>query len=291
MSRVGDDNNEARRMREVNEADRTQKRLQEKRHREEGVRRSFNEVMADRTRQKTSQRLEAQNRARVSGEKHASTRLKEQLLKKKMPQKPVHLARHAAMSQALKANLSVRRKGHTEAEQTLGIERNEELSEHRDKELEAMDREIRSADEQELLRMEDRQLDSGDPQGQAHGQGKQPEQDGRSNGDRGEHRPQTQAIKKAKKTKRAHLPEEAIRALVSQIQSAVDPSGRTSMQIQLKGTTFGGVKLKITAEKGKVHCTFENCDKQTKNLLEASEGALMRGLSKRGLSLASLKVL
>ena len=72
------------------------------------------------------------------------------------------------------------------------------------------------------------------------------------------------------------------------IYKGVTQDGRTHMQITLKGGLLDGVQLQVRAEGGKVSCEFSGCSKETARLLDSAQGALARGLERRGLRLERL---
>ena len=68
----------------------------------------------------------------------------------------------------------------------------------------------------------------------------------------------------------------------------VSADGRTHIQVTLRGGMMDGVQLSVRSEGGKVTCDFRGCGKDLGRLLDASKGALARGLGKRGLRLERL---
>ena len=80
-----------------------------------------------------------------------------------------------------------------------------------------------------------------------------------------------------------------IREIAKAIAIAAASDGKSEVMIQLKGPMFEGVTLKVGLRKGKVRCSFDGCDRNTRNLIDASKGELMRALSKKGLELDILR--
>jgi hypothetical protein len=46
----------------------------------------------------------------------------------------------------------------------------------------------------------------------------------------------------------------------------------------------------VSSKAGKVRCSFEGCERTTRNLIESSKGDLMRALAKKGFELEILRV-
>lgn len=86
------------------------------------------------------------------------------------------------------------------------------------------------------------------------------------------------------------IPPELLEKLVSTVHLAVNDKGLKEFQIELKDGPLKGGFLKISADGGKVALSFSGIDAQTKNLIEASKGDLMRRLGKKGLALSKLEV-
>jgi hypothetical protein len=86
------------------------------------------------------------------------------------------------------------------------------------------------------------------------------------------------------------IPPELLEKLVSTVYLAVTEKGLKEFQIELKDGPLKGCFLKISADNGRVALKFSGLDAQTKNLIEASKGDLMRRLGKKGLSLARLDI-
>ncbi len=85
------------------------------------------------------------------------------------------------------------------------------------------------------------------------------------------------------------IPAELLDKLVSAVHLAVNDKGLKEFQIELKDGPLKGARMRVSAEDGKVSLRFENLDQNSKRLIEASKGDLMRRLDKKGLSLARLE--
>ncbi len=94
------------------------------------------------------------------------------------------------------------------------------------------------------------------------------------------------------KSKASHevkqIPPELLEKLVSTVYLAVTEKGLKEFQMEMKDGPLAGAFLKISAENGKVALRFSGLDTNTKNLVEASKGDLLRRLEKKGLTLSRL---
>jgi hypothetical protein len=116
-----------------------------------------------------------------------------------------------------------------------------------------------------------------------------------SGGDRDDQAPQAAGIaaNKADGPRAANptkIPTEILEHIAKSVAVAAAADGKIALAISLKGTMLDGVTVHVTANKGKVRCVFEGCDKQLGNLIESSKGELMRQLGKRGFELDILRV-
>ncbi len=114
-------------------------------------------------------------------------------------------------------------------------------------------------------------------------------------GDGGQHQPQQQigmvASKQAEGARGApQIPPEVIKELVQQAFAGVTPEGLHQFTVELKGDVFGGTRLDVVCNEGKISCTFHTNDKNVARLLKASEGPMARALSHKGLTLERLAV-
>ncbi|MCP4503828.1 MAG: hypothetical protein GY822_28210 [Deltaproteobacteria bacterium] len=101
-----------------------------------------------------------------------------------------------------------------------------------------------------------------------------------------------QAAQEAKGTQKAgRIPDEIMDKLVKAIFVGVNGEGLKEFQIDLKDGALAGATVKVTAgADGRIALAFENVDKQTKNLLDASKGDLMQRFEDKGLHLGSMRV-
>jgi len=99
------------------------------------------------------------------------------------------------------------------------------------------------------------------------------------------------AAAKVKETSKAQqIPEELLEQLVEEVRVGVNEAGHAEFQIDLKDGVLQGMTMKISADGGKVSCTFIGGDAGAKNFIESSEGALARALEGKGLQLSRLEV-
>ncbi|MCC7380697.1 MAG: hypothetical protein IT384_02650 [Deltaproteobacteria bacterium] len=299
MSRVGE-NSDEQRIREMQETELRQRADQEKRTDQERVTKSFQEVMAQR-----AQREQAKQTTRKEGEKGAAEqggREDPKNASRNLKGRPgadtrsaETLQRRAAMAHALQGSLTGARSTMGSEVRKAESERVTDLSRKGDEEKERVDRDRDREDVREarsdLQRKEEQQsldrtaVDPDDRRREDRGQDRKG--DGQGEQPRGEGVAKADGPRPSQQMTR--IPPEIIEALAKQIQVALAADGRTELAIALKGSLFDGVTLHVSAKKGKVKCTFEGCDKQLSNLIEASKGDLMRQLSKRGLELEILR--
>ena len=86
------------------------------------------------------------------------------------------------------------------------------------------------------------------------------------------------------------IPPEMIEKLVSAVYLGVNDKGLKEFQIELKDGPLKGASVRISADDGKVALSFSGLDADTKRLVEASKGDLMRRLGAKGLTLSRLDV-
>lgn len=298
MAKIGDDSSDNQRIREVNEAELRNRIDREKRDQEVRVTKTFNQVMQDK-----SKRASAQKAGKLAANKDAGKEaLKEKQvlnsLLKKSPKDAATLARRAALSHAMQSSLSKTRSSSSDELQRAQVDRSEDLIKKTDDDRELRDRDLHETEERDTLRAEERDVEHRRLHAGADNVSDQraEERNGRRRDrDRGgeEDPRKAEGVQAAEAARGPHVPrisQEVIEKLVSAIYSAHTADGRTEMQIDLKGTMLEGVRLTVSAHNGKVRCNFDGCDRETKNLLEASKGALMRGLSKRGMTLVGMSV-
>lgn len=294
MSKV-DDGGDAQRIREMAEAQLRRKLDNEKRSQNERLEKSFGEVMGDRARRGAAQRETARQAEAEQGQ--AAKRVLD-LVRKGAPKQGHELARHAALTQAMHKGLTATRG--KEADQAKGAEsaRVEDLTTKGEVEQTFVDRTTRDDDEREVRGREDRQADAEQalkheggplaPVGEDDQRRKDPRQ-GRGSQGRDENRSDGVASAQgAAGASAPQLPPEVLKQIVGAIYKGVTQDGRTHMQITLKGGLLDGVQLQVRAEGGKVSCEFSGCSKETARLLDSAQGALARGLERRGLRLERL---
>ena len=101
-------------------------------------------------------------------------------------------------------------------------------------------------------------------------------------------------VQQAQQASAAHqvkqIPPELLEKLVSAVYLGVNEKGLKEFQIELKDGPLKGAAMRISADDGKVSLSFSGLDADTKRLVEASKGDLMRRLSSKGLTLSRLDV-
>jgi hypothetical protein len=100
--------------------------------------------------------------------------------------------------------------------------------------------------------------------------------------------PAAAAAKASAKHEVKQIPPELLEKLVSTVYLAVTEKGLKEFQMEMKDGPLAGAFLKISADNGKVSLKFSGLDTNTKNLVEASKGDLLRRLAKKGLTLGKL---
>ncbi len=292
MSNVND--SDARRMREMNEAQFRRKADNTKRTEQGRLQKSFNQVMTDR-----GQKAQAQQADKTAKESPNSQLAKQVLnkVRKKQSQAPHELARRAAMSKAMHGGLS--KKANLGAEQLKQAHtgRADELLTKTETETAHVDKVGREEEEREVERTDDKQaeiektLERQDPL-TAIGDDERRRDPRQNRGqDRGQQERNAQGLGVTKKSGGAApsaIPPEVLKQIVNAIYKGVSADGRTHMQVTLKGGALDGVRLEVRAQGGKVSCEFSGCSKELGQQLESAKSALARGLSKRGLKLERL---
>ncbi len=295
MARIGDSPDEQR-IREMNEQAFRQKVDAEKKVRSDQQRVAFNEVM-----RQTTQSKDAQTRSKKGAEKAVAERDGEQQrsgaqLRRAVPRDQREAARRAALAKATTGGLGRAREKATA--ETKGNEqlRSTALEVGGREERERIDKDVRKEELHEAQREAEGTGELGradatepdslslDPRQRRAEGGGAGSDDGRGN----------DGIAAAQATRgaggAAKLPEAVVESLAKAVAIAAAREGGAEVVVSLQGAMFEGVTLRVSAKKGKVRCTFQGCDKQTKNLIESSRGDLMRALSKRGLELDILRV-
>lgn len=293
MSRIDDDNSDMQRIREMNEAALRRKVDDEKRGVDSRLRKSFDQVMSERSRGEQSKKASDQQGARKEAE--AKPKTGQDVLARVRAQGPrqqAELARRAALSRSLAGEQAGRRTQDGVLGKRAEEARTSDLLKRTEDEGTFVERERRSEEEREVRLTEEKQADAKQA---AHGEAPVERRDeGRKqNRDRGkEDEKKAEVVASAGGPRAAHvvqIPKEIIDKLVAAIQSAVGPDGRTSMQLTLKGSDLDGVKLHITAENGAVSCQLEGVNPRLGRMIEQSRSVLDQALKKRGLRLVALK--
>jgi hypothetical protein len=298
MSRIND--NDDQRIREMQESDlRTRKDL-EKKDNESRLTKSFQEVMQQRTQKQTAQQLKQKDQSKEqSGETKKEEKSFAESMARRLPKQAADVQKRAALSKAMAQGMESKRSEGSQKLREAEAERGEDLVKKADDDKDRLDKDLRVADDADSKKADDSETSFKKQNAEADAKAERENNEGRSRGRRDQNS-EDQTPQRAKGIEAATapkadpaakvIPPEVIEAMVNAIQKAVTADGRTEMHVELKGSMFNGVRLKVKAERGKVTCTFEGADRELKNLLESSKGALMRGLEKRGLTLTSLKV-
>lgn len=300
MSRIGENSDESR-IREMAEADQRMKADREKRGEVERVTKSFQEVMTQRSQRETAQRVTAQTQAEADAQAVLHKRTDPNAADKKKPvilgnPRQQELQKRAALATAQQGQMAKVRTQLAEHSTKLETERNVDLARRSDDDIDNIRRDVDRdvSRERRLEEQHDPRLEASigvDPDEDGRGR----DQRGRDSGGRDEgDRPAPAAVGATKEAPRgantAKLPTEILEHIAKSVAIAAAADGKVSMSVSLKGSMLEGVTLHVTANKGKVRCVFENCDKQLGNLIEASKGELMRQLGKRGFELDILRV-
>lgn len=299
MSRIND--NDDQRIREMQEADlRTRKDL-EKKDNDSRLTKSFQEVMQQRTQQKNAQQIKQKDQSKEqSGETKKEEKSFAETMARRLPKQAADLQKRAALSKAMAQGMESKRSVDSQKLREAEAERGEDMVKKADDDKDRLDKDLRAESDSDAKRADDSEATFKKQTAEAEARAERENNEGRSRGrqeNNGKDDNQSQRAKGVEAASAAKadpaqktIPPEVIEAMVNAIQKAVTADGRTEMHVELKGSMFNGVKLKVKTERGKVSCTFEGADRELKNLLESSKGALMRGLQKRGLTLTSLKV-
>ena len=295
MSGIGDsDNSDLQRIREVNQSELRRRTDQAKRSQQARVERSFQQVMADRGRERMAQQAHRQSAPTTAGTREpASQRLLAQV---RTHGQAVNRdqAKKAALSRSLAGGaLKSRAKGHrtdaveaeTRADQllTVGGEEVERVQDH-----------LRDQDVQELRTTEEQQAEvtkegPGDEAVDRDGKQRQQQHQG-SGADEQASAEGAAAADNAARARPVQIPPALIQQLVNAVFKAVDADGRTQMLVHLRGGPLDGVKLEVRAEDGQVECTFHGCNREMEGLIKGGRQLLAGGLARRGLKLKSLAV-
>lgn len=292
MSRI-DDNNDAQRMAELNEAQLRRRLDNEKRLNQKRTERAFNEVLGQQGRLRQTKDTTSRNQTA-----HARSAAQEVLarVRKDAPKTPAELARRAALSHAMHGQMAKVRTQNADAMMRDEALRADDLMTRGEREVEHVQKSAHTEEDQDVVRIEEQQAEI--EQNQLHGAldavGDDPRRQRQGHGgDSNRERRSNDGVAAPERAQGARptqvIPPEVLKQLVGTIYKA-SQDGRTHLQLTLKGGMFDGVHMVVRSENGKVSCEFGNCDRNLGRLLKSSQGALARGLSRRGLTLQSLSV-
>jgi len=291
MSRVDDSDNQ--RIREMQEAEHRQRVDREKRDSEVRVTRSFNEVMSQRSRGELNQQG-SQNKKESEQQQSEARSVLDQVRQQETKKKePAELARKAALSRSAQAGLLKNRAVEGQEQRVTNEQRTDELVAKGEEDKDRVDRALEREDEKEAVRAEEKQAehklkhehpDRVDPDGKNE---RRQQQQGRDQDEKAEN---AAAVDGPRAAHSPRIPPDLIEKIVGRLFQAINPDGRTSLQLDLKGDGLEGVTLKIAAEAGRVSCTFEGCGNELKAALRNGKPGLTRALAKRGLKLVALRV-
>jgi hypothetical protein len=295
MSRIDDSDNQ--RIREMQEQELRARKDAEKKDADSRISKSFQEVMRERTQKQTAQKAassQQQQHGKAQEKAQAEQGSFAQQLLKRLPKEGADLQKRAAMSRAMASNMSASRSQDAQKAREAEADRVDDLVKKADDDKERVEKEAREEGERETQRAEERDAKFHKVEAEPEDRGGQKDRHPQKRHDSGHGEKRAEGTAAVKETKQEAaprgIPPEVMEKIVSAIHKASHADGRTELQVELKGTMLEGVRLKVRADRGKVSCTFEGADKELKNLLESSKGALMRSLEKRGLTLTSLKV-
>jgi hypothetical protein len=293
MSRVGESSDDQR-IREMQDLELRRKVEEKARVEKKSTSKAFDDVIRQKLSTKESQdhlkiQAESENAGARAQTKDAQAKLQEQA-----PKSAAEIARRAAMVKAMDHGLVKTRNVATEQVKSSETDRLQHMEVRGRDDKERVEKETRRDDLEEVRRDEEkseRRVDK--DSGRGEGRADVSRERGTGAGSGGDRRQQAEAIAAASAARGANpsqLPPEMVERIAHSIAVAMARDGKTEIQIALKGDMLEGVTVKVASRKGKIHCAFEGCDKQTKNLIESSRGELMRALSKKGLELEILRV-
>ena len=293
MARIGD-TPEQQRINEANEAQRRSRVDQSKKVDQNRQTMAFSEVMKQKTQKDQSQKKSAEQSVRSDAETNQRKPNEKLRRSKEMLKNPRELARRAALARAAKKtgnkvrNADIEDGKRAEGERAGELETVSETDRERVRNERNVDEhfETKKADELLSLQRVEREQDG---EGQSDKKKQEEQHSGQSDGQPDPQAAAITAASEAKSAGPARLPEEVIRHIAKAIAVAAAKGGASEVFVQLKGAMFEGVTLKVGVRKGKVRCEFEGCDRNTRNLVEASKGQLMRALAKKGLELDILR--
>jgi len=293
VSRIDDDNSDAQRIREMQEAQLRQKVQNEKRSDGARFQQAFQQAM------NLKKGAEGQKEATQKESQEKATQTGRQALeqaRKQGPQAQSELARRAALSRSLAQGMQTKRAQEGQEVRVHQEQRTDELVQKRSESAERVEREEREREVRDDLRTEEQQADKRQEAVGTPTAGVERREDGRSRGHgQKDDDKKASGVDGAKNTSGAsgagQIPPEVMQQIVGAIYQAVTADGRSELTVHLKGTLLEGVQLRIHAEKGKVSCEFVGCNTKLKSMLKSGKEALATGLAKRGLKLVALEAL
>jgi hypothetical protein len=290
MSRVDDSDNQ--RIKEMQEAELRQRVDKEKRDTETRITTSFNEVMSKRSQgqlnkqssqnKKQSEEQQAEGRSIIDQAKAQQSRAKG----------GTELARKAALSRSAQSSLLKNRAVEGQEARITEGAKTDELVTKADDDKDRIDREIDKEEMLDTSRFDEKQAekmlgrdqtDAVDPDAQGQKQQRGKDEDNE----------RAQGVETAEGVRGAHqptIPPDLLEKIVARLFQAINPDGRTSLQMDLKGDGLEGVTLKLSAEGGRVSVSFEGCSGELKTALRNGKPALTRALAKRNMKLMALRV-
>ena len=295
MARIGD-SPEQQKINELNEQQYNRRKLNEKKGDETRRAAAFNEVMNNKVQREQGRRTAKKQNSNQQAETKGRSQKASQETARRLPKNTRDAARKSALTRATRQGLVKGRSKGAKLDKAAETERGTELDRVRGEEREQVDTEVRRDDRDDAVRAEEKQQTvvelSVDPDGRGSDQRRQ--RNGRdSDGQGGRQDDRAGGVSAAEGPRGAHhvkLPAELVAQIAKAIAVATAAQGGSEVHIALKGDLLDGITVRVAARKGgKIRCIFEGCDPQTRNLIEASKGDLMRGLAKKGLELDILR--
>jgi len=292
MARIGD-TPEQQRVNDANEAQRRRRVDQSKKLDQNRRNVAFADVMQQKTQQernqkRNSQRAAAKDTRNQQTQPQQQTRNAKGLLKSRR-----ELAKRAAVSQAAAKGGTRARNVDVEAGKKAEVDRYGEIDSAAETDRERV-KNATLEEQSEILLTEEGVHGSGldidpDRERSSDDDRQQEQQSGQHEGQPEPQMLTVEATGSSTSEGGKRLPDIVIREIAKAIAVAAASDGKSEVMIQLKGPMFEGVTLRVGLRKGKVRCSFDGCDRNTRNLIDASKGELMRALSKKGLELDILR--
>ena len=292
MARIGD-TPEQQRVNDANEAQRRRRVDQSKKLDQNRKSVAFSDVMQQKTQQEKNQKRNSQRAADKDTRSRQAQPQQQSRNAKGLIKSRRELAKRAAVSHAAAKGGARARNVDVEAGKRAEVDRYGEIESAAETERERIQN-TTLEEQSELLLTEEGGLGGGleiDPDRErSSDEDKQQEQN--SGQHEGQPEPQALTVEATGSSTSEggkRLPDIVIREIAKAIAVAAASDGKSEVMIQLKGPMFEGVTLRVGLRKGKVRCSFDGCDRNTRNLIDASKGELMRALSKKGLELDILR--